>query len=88
MTDNKYVRVIEDLYSHKNMKVDVYSVLLAFNVTDPIMAHLAKKALACGIRGHKNKMQDLLDIKESIERAIVEEKRAEFSRALMATAPN
>jgi hypothetical protein len=50
--------------------VDVYDVLRAFNVTDPCLSHLAKKALAAGQRHHKDRLTDLQDIKASIERAI------------------
>ena len=50
--------------------VDVYRVLDAFNVTDPAMQHLIKKALCAGLRGHKDLLTDLGDIKESIEKSI------------------
>lgn len=54
--------------------VDVYDVLEAFNVTCPALQHLAKKALCAGLRGHKDVMTDLLDIKASADRAIELEK--------------
>lgn len=62
---NKYLREIKP-----NVFVDVYDVLGAFEVSDPCLSHLAKKALCAGLRGHKSRMEDLLDIKASIERAI------------------
>ena len=62
---NKYSREIKP-----NVFVDVYDVLRAFEVGDPCLSHLAKKALCAGLRGHKNRLEDLLDIKASIERAI------------------
>jgi hypothetical protein len=62
---NKYTREIKP-----NVFVDVYDVLRAFNVTDPCLSHLAKKALAAGQRHHKDRLTDLQDIKASIERAI------------------
>ncbi len=49
--------------------VDVYDVLRAFNVTDPALQHLIKKALCCGLRGHKDQTQDLQDIVDSAVRA-------------------
>lgn len=49
--------------------VDVYSVLEAFEVTNPALQHLIKKALCVGIRGHKTKEQDLKDIVDSAVRA-------------------
>lgn len=53
-----------------NGTVDVYDVLESFNVTCPALQHLAKKALCAGLRGHKDTMTDLLDIKASADRAI------------------
>lgn len=61
---NKYQR---DL---KGVKVDVYDVLKAFNVTCPALQHLAKKALCAGLRGHKDLEIDLNDILASAQRAI------------------
>ncbi len=58
---------------HKDLKgvtVDVYDVLKAFEVTDPALQHLIKKALCAGLRGHKNKDQDLQDILDSAKRAV------------------
>lgn len=53
-----------------NTFVDVYDVLAAFHVVDPELQHLVKKALAAGQRGHKDKLQDLIDIQHSISRCI------------------
>lgn len=50
--------------------VDVYDVLTAFNVTNPATAHAIKKLLCPGLRGHKDKLVDLLEASEAIERAI------------------
>jgi len=66
---NKYERVLSN-YKGDTLTVDVYDVLLGFNVTCPIISHAAKKVLAAGERGHKDKLTDLYDIKASIERAI------------------
>lgn len=60
---NKYLR---DL---KGKQVDVYDVLNAFEVTCPALQHLIKKALCAGLRGHKDKPQDLQDIVDSANRA-------------------
>lgn len=62
---NKYSREIKP-----GVFVDVYDVLFAFNVVDPCLQHLAKKALCAGIRGHKDRLEDLMDIEKSIKRAI------------------
>lgn len=50
--------------------VDVYRVLDAFQVTDPALQHLVKKALCAGLRGHKDRDQDLRDIVISAEKAL------------------
>ena len=62
-TINKYTR------DCKGAQVDVYDVLQAFNVTNPALQNLIKKALCVGIRGHKTKQQDLQDIIDSAIRA-------------------
>lgn len=54
----------------KGVTIDVYDVLLAFNVTDPALQHLIKKALCCGLRGHKDRTQDLADILASAKKAV------------------
>ena len=63
--NNKYMREIAP-----RVWVDVYDVLYAFSVTDPCLQHLIKKALATGVRGHKNEREDLIDIRDSAIRAI------------------
>lgn len=60
---NKYSRTV------KGISVDVYDILLAWNVTNPALQHLIKKALQCGERGHKSRSEDLNDILESAKRA-------------------
>lgn len=61
--NDKYNRKI------KGVTVDVYDVLKAFDVTCPALQHLIKKALCAGLRGHKNRTQDLQDIVDSALRA-------------------
>lgn len=58
----------------KGVTIDVYDVLQAFNVTNPALQHLIKKALCAGLRGHKDRRQDLNEILESAKRAIELEK--------------
>ena len=62
--ENKYLREC------KGVKIDVYDVLKAFNVTDPALQHLIKKALCTGLRGHKTREQDLQDVLDSAKRAV------------------
>jgi len=66
---NKYHREIFDINGDKCITVDVYSVLAAFEVTNPALQHLIKKALCAGLRGHKNELTDMDDIIESAYRA-------------------
>jgi len=54
----------------KGIAIDVYDVLQAFEVTNPALQHLIKKALCAGLRGHKDRQQDLNEILESARRAI------------------
>ena len=58
----------------KGVTIDVYDVLKAFDVKNPALQHLIKKALCVCIRGHKTKEQDLKDILDSAKRAIELEK--------------
>lgn len=66
---NKYHREIHDIQGNESITVDVYSVLAAFEVTNPALQHLIKKALCAGLRGHKNEIADMTDIIESAYRA-------------------
>lgn len=45
--------------------VDIYRILEIFNVTDPILQHIAKKVLCAGNRGHKDLGKDIQDIVDS-----------------------
>ena len=49
---------LESKYSKRIGKemVDVYDVLMAFNVTNPATQHAIKKLLMPGNRGHKDKL--------------------------------
>lgn len=62
--DNKYLHEIKP-----GIFVDVYDVLMAWNVANPALQHLIKKALQAGDRGHKSREQDLQDIIDSAIRA-------------------
>lgn len=61
---NKYLHEIKP-----GVFADVYDVLMAWNVTNPALQHLIKKALQPGERGHKSREQDLQDIIDSAIRA-------------------
>ena len=53
----------------RGFAIDVYDVLDAWDVRNPALQHLIKKALQCGQRGHKDAAQDLQDIIDSAIRA-------------------
>lgn len=74
LLNNKYNRTIIGL-DGKETIIDVYRVLDAFNVTNPQLQHLIKKALATGVRGHKSFKEDLVDIQHSINSAILMEEQ-------------
>ena len=69
VTNNKYDRV---LYSKCGQKVivDVYRVLDAFKSGCPLLDHNSKKSLCAGLRGHKSRMEDLIDMRDTINEAI------------------
>lgn len=54
----------------KGVTIDVYDVLKAFEVTDPALQHLVKKALCAGLRGYKTMKRDLEEVLESAKRAV------------------
>jgi hypothetical protein len=54
----------------KEITIDVYDVLKAFNVRNPAIQHAIKKILKGGERGVKSKVQDYTEAIESINRAI------------------
>ena len=62
---HKYRREIK-----KGVYVDVYDVLVAFDVKCPAMQHAIKKCLAAGKRGHKGTIQDKREAIDSIKRSI------------------
>lgn len=73
---NKYQKRI------RTETVDVYDVLNAYNVTCPAVAHAVKKLLMPGQRGAKNKLQDLAEARQALDRAIqLEDERAKHGTA-------
>ncbi len=69
---NKYLRVICPSGNNVDGKplVDVYDVLVAFNVTCPARAHAVKKLLCAGLRDKGSEIQDLRESLEAVARAI------------------
>lgn len=65
--DPKYSHYYKPVpYTH----VDVYRVLMLFEVTDPCVQHAIKKLLVPGGRGTKDRLKDLREAVVSINRAI------------------
>jgi hypothetical protein len=50
--------------------VDVYAILDAFDVGCPATGHAIKKLLFPGCRGGKDRLQDLTEARDAIDRAI------------------
>ena len=75
MLENKYKRMIRSCVEDKStITVDVYSILVAFNVTCPARQHAIKKLLCAGDRGKGGTLQDLEESIQAIQRAIEIEK--------------
>lgn len=68
-TPNKYTRYIPTLDGRK-VPVDVYCVLAAFPTGSSAVDHAVKKLLAPGQRGHKDRIQDIKEARDSLTRAI------------------
>ena len=77
-TGSKYIREIEPcIPGLPSTKVDIYSVLVAFSVTNPAIAHAVKKLLCAGVRGKADATQDLTEAIDAIRRAIEMQPRGE-----------
>lgn len=73
---SKYNRKIRDK-NGTEITVDVYDVLVTFDVNCPAMQHAIKKMLCSGLRGHKDSTQDKEEAIASIKRSIELEKTYE-----------
>lgn len=75
---NKYLRPIREvgeILGTESVLVDVYEVIEAFNVTCPARQHAIKKVLCSGIRGKGDAVQDLIEARDALNRAIEMEMR-------------
>ena len=68
-------------------EVDVYEVLLAFQVTCPATSHAIKKLLAAGDRGKGDRLADLKGAMAALNRAIDVEERKTALRDARPAAP-
>ncbi len=68
---SKYLRTIHSAVNQDAaIRVDVYAVLKAFNVTCPAIAHATKKLLCAGGRGKGDVLADLKGALAAVNRAI------------------
>lgn len=51
-------------------QIDVYRILELYEVTDPCLQHIVKKALCAGKRGAKDKQKDIKEISDTALRAL------------------
>lgn len=65
----------------KGAEVDVYDILVAYEIVNPAIQHAVKKLLKAGKRGYKDKTQDYNEAIQSIERA----KELEYKKAPVLT---
>jgi hypothetical protein len=68
-TGSKYLRTIRGQQGDSAV-VDVYDVLVAFNVTCPATQHAIKKLLCAGLRGKNDAVGDLIEARDAVSRAI------------------
>lgn len=72
------LRSIEEARKHSHYfkdvsgvdRIDVYAVLRLFEVTDPCLQHIVKKALCAGKRGAKDWAKDVQEIADTANRLI------------------
>jgi len=79
---NKYIRTIQGRFKDDpDTRVDVYCVVDAFEVEAGPIDHAIKKLLCAGLRGKGDKMQDLVESRDAISRAIEMEERRSAPQA-------
>lgn len=64
---SKYLR---EIIGNIGSKIDVYGILLTFDVQCPARQHAIKKLLCSGLRGKASLIQDLKEARDAIDRAI------------------
>lgn len=75
---DKYNRTIHGVGgTTETAVVDVYSVLVAFDVCCPALQHAIKKLLCAGLRGKGDCHQDLWEARDAVDRAIEMEAQRE-----------
>lgn len=70
-TGSKYLRQIPSAIDPSQfVEADVYAVLVGFNVHCPGRQHAIKKLLCAGLRDKGDQLQDLLEARDALDRAI------------------
>lgn len=75
-TGNSGVKHVKMQYSHYKKDIsrykilDIYRLLVLYNVTDPAIAHAIKKLLVPGGRGAKDTLQDIIEARDTLNRRI------------------
>lgn len=74
----KYLRAITSPVDGSVIDIDVYAVLVAFDVTCPARQQAIKKLLCCGNRRKGDQMDDLIGAEAAVSRAIELQKVADL----------
>lgn len=78
---SKYLRTINPADGEGSpIRVDIYCVIEAFNITCPALQHALKKILACGQRGKGSKIDDIHGVFDAMWRALELQKQREADR--------
>lgn len=67
-TQIKYSHYKKDISHLKTL--DIYRILVLYNVTDPAIAHAIKKLLVPGGRGTKDTRQDMIEARDTLNRRL------------------
>ena|SRR5690606_33221193 len=66
--------VVKHSHYHKNIaaleSLDIYRILKLYDVTDPCLQHIVKKALCAGRRGAKDFTKDVQEIADTAQRCL------------------
>ena len=67
---NKYIRTITSVDGTQSIRVDVYAIIKAFNVTCPGRQQALKKILCAGLRGKGSQIDDIHGVFDAMWRAL------------------
>lgn len=68
MEDEETPRVNHYARTHRGVQLDVYRILKLYGITDPAVAHAAKKLFRFGSGQHKSRRQDIVEAIASLQR--------------------